>query len=112
MNQIKISLRAADEPRIIREEGGVATFASVFALHNITRKGKEEKETLPLTVKASHELAPVLVNSLKKGTAFVVEGQLAYYRNPDTNRDYYSIWADHFTDITPPKSIASQQSHE
>jgi hypothetical protein len=29
----------------------------------------------------------MLVNELKKGVAFVVEGQLAYYRNPETNRE-------------------------
>jgi single-stranded DNA-binding protein len=110
MNQIKLSLRAADEPRTVKEEAGTPTFATVFCLHNITKKGKEEKDTLPITVKASHELAPALVGSLKKGTAFVVEGQLAFYRNPETNREYYSIWADNFTDITPPKN--TPQNHE
>jgi hypothetical protein len=34
-------------------------------------------ETVPITVKASHELAQTLVNELRKGVAFVVEGQLA-----------------------------------
>ena len=110
MNQIKLSLRAADEPRTIKEDGGVPTFATVFSLHNVIKKGREEKDTLPITVKASHELAPVLVDSLKKGTAFVVEGQLAFYRNPETNREYYSIWADNFTDIIPAKS--AEPSHE
>ena len=40
--------------------------------------------------------------------AFVVEGQLAYYKSPETNRESYSIWADNFTDITPPKSTAAK----
>jgi hypothetical protein len=101
MNQLKISLRAADDPRTIKEENGVPTFASVFSLHNSLRKGREE--TVPITVKASHELALTLVKELKKGVAFVVEGQLAYYKSPETNRESYSIWADSFTDITPPK---------
>jgi hypothetical protein len=35
-----------------------------------------------------------------------VEGRLAYYKNPDTNREVYSIVADLFIDITPPKSTA------
>jgi hypothetical protein len=39
MNQIKLSLRAADEPRTIKEEDGVPLFASVFALHNVTKTG-------------------------------------------------------------------------
>jgi hypothetical protein len=65
MNQLKLSLRAADEPRTIKEENGVPSFASVFSLHNATRKGREE--TVPITVKASHELAQTLVNELKKG---------------------------------------------
>jgi hypothetical protein len=51
-------------------------------------------------------LAKTIVAELKKGVAFVVEGQLAYYKNPDTNRETYSILADRFTDITPPKSTA------
>ncbi len=38
MNQLKLSLRAADDPRTIKEENGVPTFASVFSLHNATRK--------------------------------------------------------------------------
>ena len=108
MNQLKLSLRAADDPRTIKEENGVPTFASVFALHNVTRNGREE--TLPITVKASHELAPMLVNELKKGVAFVVEGQLAYYKNPETNRESYSIWADSLTEITLPKSTAANAS--
>ena len=102
MNQIKLSLRAADEPRTIKEEAGVPVFASVFALHNVTRSGREE--TIPLIVKASQDLARTLVTELRKGVAFVVEGQLAYFRNPETNRETYSILADQITDITPPKS--------
>jgi hypothetical protein len=108
MNQLRLSLRAADDPRTIKEENGVPTFASVFSLHNATRNGREE--TVPITVKASHELAPTLVDELKKGVAFVVEGQLAYYKNPETNRESYSIWAETFTEITPPKSTAAKAS--
>ena len=106
MNHLKLSLRVADDPRTIKEEDGVPSFASVFALHNTTRKGREE--TLPITVKASHELALTLVTELKKGVSFVVEGELAYYKSPETNRESYSIWADNFTDITPPKSTAAK----
>jgi hypothetical protein len=102
MNQIKLSLRAADEPRTIKEEAGMPVFASVFALHNVTKAGREE--AIPLTVKGSQDLAKTLVTELRKGVAFVVEGQLVYHRNPETNRETYSILADHITDITPPKS--------
>ena len=68
MNQLKLSLAR----RTIRAPQGRkrrALFASVFSLHNATRKGREE--TVPITVKASHELAQTLVNELKKGVAFV-----------------------------------------
>ena len=106
MNQIKLSLRAADDPRTIKEEAGLPTFASVFSLHNVTNQGRGDREAIPITVKASNELARTIVAELKKGVAFVVEGQLAYYKNPDTNRETYSIWAESFTDITPPKSTA------
>jgi single-stranded DNA-binding protein len=106
MNHLKLSLRAADDPRTNQEEDAVPIFDSVVALHNNTRK--EREETLPITVKASQELAPTLVTELKKGVSFVVEGELAYYKSPETNRESYSIWADNFTDITPPKSIAAK----
>jgi len=107
MNQIKLSLRCADEARTLKEEGGVPTFATVFALHNATRKGKQE--TIPIMVKASYELALTLVNDLKKGTAFAVEGQLSYFKHLDTNRESYSIWADNFTNIIPPKSKSDRE---
>lgn len=104
MNRIQLSLRAADDPRTIKEDQGTATFASVFALHNGEPKPGKAVETLPITVKASRELAPVIVRQLARGTAFVVSGELAYYRDPDRGRESYSIWADQITDITPPKS--------
>lgn len=103
MNHIKISLRSADEPRILKTDDGTATFASVFAIHNATRN-----EAIPITVKASGELAPVLADTLPKGTAFVVEGRLSFYKHPDTNRELYSIRAENFSEITPPKSQTSQ----
>jgi single-stranded DNA-binding protein len=102
MNQIKLSLRAADDPRSIKEEAGLPTFASVFSLHNAANQTRGE--VIPIAVKASNELATTMVAELKKGVAFVVEGKLAYYKNPDTNREAYSIVADRFIDITPPKS--------
>ena len=80
MNQLKLSLRAADDPRTIKEENGVPTFASVFSLHNTTRKGREE--TVPITVKASHELAQTLVNELKKGVASSWKDSLPTTRVP------------------------------
>ena len=104
MNQIKLSLRAADDPRSIKEEAGLPSFASVFSLHNAPNHTKAE--VIPITVKAFNELAVTTVAELKKGVAFVVEGRLAYYKNPDTNRESYSIVADRFIDITPPKSAA------
>ena len=106
MNQIKLSLRAADSPRTIKEEAGLPAFASVFSLYNAYSQGRGDKEAIPITVKASNELAKTIVGELKKGVAFVVEGQLAYYKNPDTNRETYSVSAESFTDITPPKSTA------
>jgi hypothetical protein len=107
MNHLTLSLRAADDPRTIKEENGVPAFASVFSLHNTTRNGREE--VVPITVKASRELALTLVNEVKKGVAFVVERQLAYFKNPETNRETYSIWAETFTGITPPKSTAAKE---
>jgi single-stranded DNA-binding protein len=102
MNQIKLSLRAADDPRTIKEAAGLPTFASVFSLHNSTSPTRSE--VIPVTVKAFNELAVTAMADLKKGVAFVVEGRLAYYKNPDTNREVYSIVAERFLDITAPKT--------
>ena len=54
----------------------------------------------------------IVDNELKKGAAFVVEGQLAYYKNPDTNREVYSSYrpCERFTEITPPKSTKNQSA--
>ncbi len=41
MNQIKLSLRAADDPRTIKEEAGLPIFASVFSLHNAQIRQRE-----------------------------------------------------------------------
>ena len=45
MNQIKLSLRAADDPRTIKEETGVPTFASVFSLHNTIEAEVERRQS-------------------------------------------------------------------
>ncbi len=102
VNQITISLRSAEDPRPINEDNGKVTFASVFAIHNGVRQGKTE--TLPIVVRATRDLARLLVDSLTKGTAFIVEGQLCYYKHPDTGRERYSIFAEKVTDIIPPKN--------
>jgi single-stranded DNA-binding protein len=69
-------------------------------------QARPRSEVIPVTVKAFNELAVTAVAELKKGVAFVVEGRLAYYKNPDTNREVYSIVAERFLDITAPKSTA------
>lgn len=106
MNQIKLSLRAADHPRVVKEEGGVPTFVTVFAIHNPFRKGRSPESAIPITVKASKEQAPMIAEELSKGTGFTVEGQLSYFRNPETRRESFSIWAERILDIVPPKSAA------
>ncbi len=104
MNRIQLSLRAADDPRTLRADDGVPTFVSVFSLHNGTKRGPAGGDPLPITVKASRELAQTVVSELRRGAAFVVAGQLDYYRNPESSRAIYSIWADAITDITQPQS--------
>jgi hypothetical protein len=104
MNQIKLSLRAADQPRVVKEEDGVPTFATVFAIHNPFRKGKSPESNIPITIKAGKELAATLVECLSKGTGFTVNGTLAYFKNPESGRESFSIWADQIADIVPPKA--------
>jgi len=105
MNQIKLSLRAADHPRVVKEEDGVPTFATVFAIHNPFRKRKSPETTIPITIKAGKELAVTLVEHLAKGTGFTVEGQLAYFKNPESGRESFSIWANQIAEIVPPKAV-------
>ena len=47
MNHLKLSLRASDDPRTIKNEDGVPTYALVFALHNTTRKGRGKYSPSP-----------------------------------------------------------------
>jgi len=108
MNQIKLSLRAADQPRIVKEEDGVPTFVTIFAIHNPFKKGKAPERAIPITVKASKELAPVFVEQLSKGTGFTVEGQLSYFKNPESRRESFSIWAERIIDFVPPKSAEKE----
>lgn len=99
MNQIKLSVRCGDDPRIIREENGVPTFVTVFAIHNPSRKNQRAETTLPINVKAFDALAVELSEKLTKGAAFVVEGELTYFRHPETRRESYSIRADQLSEI-------------
>ena len=46
MNQIRLSLRTADDPRTIKEEAGLPTFASVFSLHNVTNQARGDRNWL------------------------------------------------------------------
>jgi len=72
-----VEIYDADEPRSIKGEQGLSTFASVFSLHNAPNQTKGE--VIPITVKAFDELAVTTVTQLKKGVAFVVEGRFACY---------------------------------
>lgn len=107
MNQLKLSLRCGDNPKIIREENGIPTFATVFALHQPRKRNNAPENTIPITVKASRDLAPALVENLSKGVAFVVEGQLSFFRNPETRRETFSIWAEKITEIVQPKATSA-----
>jgi hypothetical protein len=44
MNQIRLSLRTADDPRTLKEEAGLPTFASVFSLHNLNSQARGDRE--------------------------------------------------------------------
>lgn len=108
MNQLKLSVRCGDNPRVIREEEGVPSFVTVFVLHHPFKHNKSPEAIIPITVKASKELAPTLAQDLAKGTSFIVEGQLSYFRNPETRRESFSIWAQAITDIVQPKRMEAK----
>jgi hypothetical protein len=79
MNQLKLSLRAGGRPA--HDHG--RKWRTGLCLHILApQRNKGREETVPITVKASHELAQTLVNKLRKGVAFVVQGQLTTTRAP------------------------------
>ena len=53
-------------------------------------------------------LSLMLFRQQDHSPAFSVEGRLAYYKSPETNRESYSICADSFSEITPPKTISAK----
>ena len=87
---IPATTRSSPPPQASHTPETTQRVATVFALHNTARKGRDE--TIPITVNASHELALTLVRDLKKGTAFVVEGQLSY-RGPTLASRTFGILA-------------------
>lgn len=113
MNKIQLSLRAASDPKIHNHEQEEPTFVSVFALHNITKKnGANTDHTIPVTAKFYKTLAARAAKEIKKGYAFVVEGKLSYYKNPETDKESYSILVDQFSDVQMPHSSKTQSQAE
>ncbi len=41
--------------------------------------------------------------NIKKGYRFLVQGRLDYWKNSESNRDNYSIFAENIEEITEPK---------
>lgn len=104
INQIELSCRAAKDPVIHTEEEGKPVFVTVFCLHNKPSPSGECIITMPIVVKANERLACQLHQNIKKGYRFKVSGQLDYWKNPETNRENYSISADTIGEITQPKN--------
>jgi hypothetical protein len=101
INKIELTVRAGDNPAVKKEEEGKPVFVTVFCLHN--KIVGEKILTIPITVKASKDLAAVLIQHVKKGYRFVVRGRLDYWKNSENNRDNYSIYAENIEEICPPK---------
>ena len=106
MNQLKLSLRAADDPRTIKAENGLPVFASVFSLHNAIRNGREE--ALPITVKASHELAQTSRQRSEKGSGLRRGGSTCRPQERRNEPETYSVWAEKFSEITRPTSTPAK----
>lgn len=112
-NKIQLSLRAASDPKILNHEQDEPTFVSVFALHNITKKnGENTDHTIPVTAKFYKALAARAAVEIKQGYAFVVDGKLSYYKNPDTEKESYSIIVDQLDGIQAPRSSKPQPQPE
>ena len=113
MNKIQLSLRAATNPKIHNHEQDEPTFVSVFALHNIIKKnGANTDHTIPVTAKFYKALAVRAAKEIKQGYAFVVEGKLSYYKNPETEKESYSIIVDQLDGIEAPRSSKPQPKPE
>ena len=110
INQIELTCRAAEDPVIRKAIEGTPDFVTIFCLHNRYSKSGENVTTIPIVAKANRELSSVINLNIKKGYRFNVSGRLDYWKNPESNRENYSIWADTIEEITAPKgeSIPSE----
>ena len=101
INSITLEVRAGKDLEHITEREGKTVFAEVFGLHEVyiapTEEGEEaSKKTIPIYVKFGSKTAAFAVKTIKTGTRFVVDGQLDYYKDDKTNREWFSIKAEGF----------------
>ena len=111
-NKIELTCRAAENPIILKEKSGNPVFTSIFCLD--TRHSAFGENTLPITIKGKGELAPFIINRLKCGCQFTATGRLEYWKNPNTNRESYSILAEDIQNITEPptETIENEPEYE
>ena len=109
-NKIELTCRAAKDPIVLKEEAGKPVFTSIFCLHN--RPTASGEHTMPITIKARAELAPLMIEHLKCGYQFITIGRLEYWKNSKTNRETYSILAEDIQKITQPQNEITENEPE
>lgn len=100
MNSITFSCHAAGDLQHGRFKDGKLAWATVFAIHNQyipANPNDEESEpkeiAIPITVKFTARTAPLAAKTIRKGCPFAVIGQLDFYKDPETAKEWYSILA-------------------
>lgn len=98
-NEVKLTLNAASDP----EEGANNAPHSVFAIHNLYRGKDRDRDPMPINIKGFGDAGKTILDQIKKGYRFTVEGELDYFESEKGGK-YYSIKALSISDIIPPKS--------
>jgi hypothetical protein len=96
LNTATLEVNAAADLRSY-EDG---KWATVFAIHNKYRGKDREPQAVPLTVKFGGNTAAYAIKAIRKGTHFVVSGQIDYDQ-AENGKEFYRIDADQLRVITP-----------
>lgn len=79
LNSVTLELNAAADLRSYND----GKWASVFAIHNKYRGKNKEPQSVPISVKFSDSTVAYALTAIKKGTHFVVTGELDYDKSDE-----------------------------
>jgi len=96
LNSLTLQLRAATDLRNIKLKENKPIYADCLAIHEIfvprtSADDEPSKRTMPIFCKFQKSTAKLATIAVRKGTPFVAAGKLDYYKDNETNREYFSF---------------------